>query len=141
MARIRNRTVAELDLGVIGAGVLLLVFSFLHWFGNSFAYLNAWDSGFFAYTGVELGLVAAAIAGAAALTSFQFPRLGASWGVIVFALSALGSVSILLKLLIGYHSVPRGIGLWLALLVSIAESVVAFLAFSSRGERLPGISR
>lgn len=125
----------------MAGGVVLLVASFLHWFGRSYAHVNAWDSGFFAYTGIELGLVAAAIAAVAALTAFQFPRLGASWGVIIFALSALGSVFILLKALVGYHDVPRAFGLWLALIVSIIESVVAFLAFSSRGERLPGLQR
>lgn len=145
MARIGRRTVAELDLAVVAGGVLLLIFSFFHWFGKFSAHVNAWNAGFFAYTGVELGIIAAGIAAAAAFTSFQFPRLAWSWGVIIFALSALGTIVLLLKVLIGDSiggaSLDREVGLWLGLIVSIAQSVVAFLAFSSRGERLPGVQR
>jgi hypothetical protein len=136
MVRIGRRTVAAYDLGVIGAGVLLLLVSFLRWFGNRYAHFNAWGSGFFAYTGVELGLVAAGIAAVAAFTAFQFPRFRVTWGVIIFGLSALGTLFILLKMAFGFYSAPRAIGLWLSLLVSIGETVVAYQAFSTRGETL-----
>ncbi|HSP37747.1 MAG TPA: hypothetical protein VLR26_08340 [Frankiaceae bacterium] len=146
MPVIAGRNVNNNDLGVMAGGAVVLVFSFFHWFSYGLNIIgvpadisvNGWNSGFFAWLGVLLSIAAAVLVAVRVFANVQLPRLQWGWGFIIFAAAALGALLILLKLLIGYHSGSRGLGLYLSLIGALVETGFAYLAFKVSGETLPG---
>lgn len=146
MPVIAGRNVNNNDLGVMAGGAVVLVFSFFHWFSYGLNIIgvpadvsvNGWNSGFLAWLGVLVGIAAAVLVALRVFANVQLPRLQWGWSFIVLAAAGLAAVLILLKLLIGYHSGSRGIGLFLSLLGALVEAGFAYLAFKVSGETLPG---
>jgi hypothetical protein len=148
MAKIGDREVATNDLGLMGAGIAVFIFSFLPWFGVSGydASGNAWNVGFLAWFSVLLGMAAAIFIAVRVFSTVQLPVLGVGYSVIVLGATALATVLVLLKLLIGYKvsagpfhlSLDRKVGLYLGLIAAAVQTYFAFAAFKLSGEKLPG---
>jgi hypothetical protein len=140
MPVIGGRTVNNNDLGVMAGGVVVLVFSFFTWFSLPLGYngWNGWNSGLFSFLGVLLGIAAAVLVALRVFANVQLPRLQVGWSFIVMAAAAAAAVLILLKLLIGYHGLNRGIGLYLSLIGALVEAAFGYFAFKLSGETLPG---
>jgi hypothetical protein len=144
MPVIAGRNVNNNDLGVMVGGLIVLVFSFVTWFGTALNALtrNGWDSGIFSFLAVVLGIAAAVLVVLRVFTSVQLPRLQWGWNFIIFAAAAASAVLILLKLLFGYHLLGfgwhRSAGLYLSFLGALIETAFAYRAFKVSGETLPG---
>jgi len=145
MAVIAGRNVNNNDLGVMGGGIAVFVFSLFPWFGVKGlpgAGGNGWNVGSLAVLGVLLSLAAAVLVGLRVFANITLPRLQVGWNFIVFAAAGVGALFILLKLLFGYDtiigSLDRRAGIYLALLGALVESAFAYLAFKVSGETLPG---
>jgi hypothetical protein len=145
MPVIAGRNVNNNDLGVMAGGAALLIFSFFTWFkvdagailGVTFT-KSGWTSGLFSFLAVLLGVAAAVLLALRIFANVQLPRLQWGWSFIVLAATGVATLLILFKLLFGYHSWERGVGLYLSFLASLVESAFAFLAFKLSGETLPG---
>jgi hypothetical protein len=149
VVRIGNRDVAANDLGVLGAGLLLFVASFLNWFkvGGSYGTTaeNAWGVGFFGYTGVELGLLAAALVALRVIARRPLPTVPLGWELVTTAVAGLGTLLVLLKLAVGMNvlgasgdAFDPAIGLWLGLAASVVLTGLCGLTLAmSRGWQPP----
>lgn len=145
MPVIAGRNVNNNDFGVMAGGAALLIFSFFTWFkvdasdilGVSFT-KSGWTSGLFSFIAVVLGVGAAVLLALRIFANVRLPRLQWGWNFIILAAAGVSALLILLKLLFGYQSWDRGIGLYLSFLSALAEASFAFLAFKVSGETLPG---
>jgi len=142
--------VDRFDWGIIGAGVLTLLFSFFDYYTVSVSFdgysasgsASAWH-GFFGWFGAL-----AALAGSAALLAHLAGRLPGNLPgrLVVLGAFAVGTLCTLLALLInpesGYSgggvSVGHGIGYWGALLFVIVGTALAYRRFTAEGGVLPG---
>ena len=144
MPVIAGRNVNNNDLGVMAGGAVLLVFSFFHWFSTPLVIIdrslsrNGWNSGLFSFLAVVLGVGAAVLIGLRVFANVQLPRLQWGWNFIVLAAAGVSALLILLKLLFGYHSFDRGIGLYISFIAVLVETAFAYFAFKLSGETLPG---
>jgi len=154
MARIGGRDIATFDLGVLGAGLLAFIFSFLPWYGvkigSSSASANAWNMGFGAWFPVLLCMAIAGVVAAQVFAGVRLPALGPVQPAL--ALVGAGGLAVLVILLrwVTYKrpdggdtaffggSIEAGAkaGTYLGLLAAIAITVLAFLRFRS-GETVP----
>jgi len=135
--RIGQWSVPIFVIGVLVGGILLFVASFLDWFIYHSDYgvvaENAWGVGFFAYTGMELGLVAV---GLTVFLAFSPVSSRAARIILTGAATAgaLGTALILLKLAVGMTvlspdvTFDPAVGLWLGLAASVL--IVAFLGLA-----------
>ncbi|WP_175648320.1 hypothetical protein [Protofrankia sp. BMG5.30] len=141
MTRIAGRDIPNNDLGILAAGVVLLIASLFNWFSASgFGVTrgeNAWGVGFLAYGGVELGLLAAALVAVRVFTRVQLPAVGADWSLIIAAVAGLGTILIFFKVALGIDGLDRAVGLWLGFVASIAITVFAVLTAVAGGHALP----
>jgi hypothetical protein len=149
VVRIGGRDVAANDLGVLGAGFLLFVASFLDWFKLEGRYAtaseNAWGVGFFGYTGVELGLLAAVLVALRVFARRPLPTVPLGWDLLITIIAALGTLLVLLKLAVGMNVLGTGeasfdpaIGLWLGFVASVALTGLSGLTLAvSRGWQPP----
>jgi len=122
-------------------GALLFISLFLPFFhvGNNYVSLSfaGHSSGFFAWAGLWLGFLAGGLG--------FFSTLGVPWPaqlpvtktITTLGVSALATLFLVLKLLIGFHGIGRSFGLFFALVVVIVQVVFAVLAFRESGEALP----
>jgi hypothetical protein len=151
MANVGGREVNNNDLGVMAAGVAVLVFSFLPYWGysvktqglggGSFS-ISAWHS--YATLGLLLLLVAAGIVAARVFAGVTLPQAPIGWHVIVAGLSALGALLVILRgFTIGGSdfsafgsSVSSGVrwGGYLLMLAAVAQTVFAVMAMRESGE-------
>lgn len=150
MATSDLRSLPRNDLGVIAAGALALIVSFLPYYGASSdipgighfsANVNAWHGT--ALVGMLLVVAAAAVAAAQAFAAQSLPRITVSWNLVVLALSALGAVLIVIR----SFTLPSGSGLgidygiryggWLLIICAVVQAVFAALRFRATGESLP----
>jgi hypothetical protein len=153
MAQFDAKQVHTNDWGVMGGGLLVLISSFLAWYGydskSSFGHFSAsiggWSAGFFAWFGILLCIAAAVIV---ALRVFSGPSINLPVTPALLALG-LSGLAVLLFLL-RWLTLPSGsgggfgssfkygarIGLFLALIGAIAQAVFAFLAFRASGEKM-----
>lgn len=142
MAKIADREVSTNDLGLMGAAIATFIFSLLPWFGVSIAgfsaHRNGWGVGFLAWFPILLSIAIGVLIALRVFAAVQLPTLPAGWGFIVLAAAGLALVLVLLKLLIGYHSTDRKIGLYLGLIAIAVQTYFAFAAFKLSGESLPG---
>lgn len=140
MVDIAGRRVDTNDAVVMGAGVLMLIDSFLHWFSFYVYSYNAFDAGFLSWFPVLLVWAVAGIA-AAKVFAGQTIRGGAQIGpaLLLLILSGAATVLLVLKLLIGYHGTDRSFGLFLGILIAAAQAAFAFLSFRTSGEAAPDL--
>jgi hypothetical protein len=136
--------VDRLDWGILAAGFLAFIFSFVSYYhyssGPYSIDYSAWD-GFFGWFSTLLALFAAGLLAVHLFVpTVKLPipvRLTVLGG---FALSALSAI---LAGLINSRSVPngidssRGVGYYLALVVILAGAVLSFLRLRATGGKLP----
>ncbi len=140
MTRVAGRDIQNNDLGVLAAGVVLFIASLFDWFSaGRFGGENAWGVGFFAYGGVELGLLAVALVAVRTFTRVQLPAVGADWVLIIAGIAALGTIMIFLKTALGIDHLDRAAGLWLGFIASIAITVFSVLTAVAGGHTLPRV--
>ena len=128
------------------SGVLLLVFSFFHWYGIDVGLAsfnrNGWQgpNGFFSIIAILLGIILAAHVIVEKLGGVELPeRLGSvGWGVMHLAGGAVAFLFVLLKVALGGDyltaSLDRKLGLWLGLIASAGLLAGGYLMAKERGE-------
>ena len=119
---------------VLGGGVVLIISSFLPWYG-AFGYsINAWDSQFWAWGGVLFGVAAAAVV---ALDVFSGVRSAVGrWGMAQLALilAVIGFVLVLVRLVTESRAVD--FGLYIGLAATAAMAYGAFAGWRDSGAGL-----
>jgi hypothetical protein len=125
------------DKVIAASGILLFIFSFFSWFavdvgfGIRAASANGWDVGFL-WGGIPalLGLLLAALVLVPLFAAdFKLPDLPVTWGQAILGAAALAAFLVVLRLLMGFHSWDRQIGIFLAALAAIGLAVGGFLKF------------
>ena len=139
---LKKLTPGEITTAV--SGVLLLVFSFFHWYSVDLGPFgtysrNGWQSpdAFWGVIAIILGVVLAAHVIIEKLTGVELPeRLGSvGWGVVHRAGGTIAFVFILIKWLM--NTDYTAIGLWLSLIAAAGLTVGGYLMAKEAGE-LPG---
>src|SRR5581483_6591055 len=107
MAQTDLRSMPRNDQAFLGLGVLVLIASFLPWYGYSFSVsvlgrgisssgsTTAWHG--LAAFGIILMLIATGIVAVQLMTDTTMPQMQVSWNVVVIALDALGALFIVIK--------------------------------------------
>jgi hypothetical protein len=142
MMKIAGKDVGINDLGILGGGVVVLIASFFKWFGISIGGTtygdNAWGTGVLSWFSVLLGILAAGAVAARVFGGAALPTTDkAGPNAIILGVASLGVILVVLKLLIGYHSTDRKIGIFLGLIGLAVEAYFAFMAFTASGEKRP----
>jgi hypothetical protein len=146
------KTINPLDWGLLAAGVLAFIFSFVSYYTASIDYqgihasghINAWH-GFFGWFAMLCALVGSGIV-ALALFAPQVrlsapPRLIA---LIAYAIAALCVIIAIFVVPIDMTGAPpgaskgHGFGFWISLIVILAGLVLALMRFQQTGGQLPG---
>jgi hypothetical protein len=123
-------------LALVG-GAVLVVATFLPWYGTEIFSINAWDSEFWAIFGCILG-----IAGAIVLLLPAFGQKGVTAGSfkteqLAFLLGAAGFVFIAIRWLTENNFVKYG--LYLGLIAAGVVAYGAFMEMKSKGQNIPGM--
>ena len=142
------KSVNNLDWGILAAGVLAFIFSFVSYYTFSYGGFsvdeNAW-SGFFGWLAMLLALIgSAAVALELFMPHVKLPVPNRLVGLGAYALATL-CVILALFVIPDYNgiSVPssvdtgHGIGYWISLIVIIAGTVLSFMRFQQTGGKLP----
>ena len=143
------KTVNQLDWGILGAGALAFIFSFISYYtfssGGFSVSENAW-SGFFGW----FAMLLAVIGSAAVVLEIFAPQIKLPFPNRLVSLGAYGlaTLCVILALFVipDYNgiSVPssvdtgHGFGYWASLIVIVAGLVLSFLRFQQTGGQLPG---
>jgi hypothetical protein len=136
------------DQGIVGAGIVAFIASFLPFWGVSssgsgFHYsasVNAWHS--WGILGLLFVFVAAGIVAARVLGNKNLPKLPVGVNVLVAGLAGLGTLLLILRGFTYPHaSVPGGSygvkwGGYVLFIVGIVETVFAFMNFKASGEKI-----
>lgn len=143
------RTLPRNDQLFIGLGLLVLIASFLPWYGVSFSLAgfsggdSTWAWHGLAATGLILMLLATGLVVVELFTDTTLPELKVSWNVVVVVLDALGAVFIVIrsfdlpsKAVPGFSAGLRWGG-WILIIAAVAQVVVAVLRFRESGEPMP----
>jgi hypothetical protein len=139
---LKKLTPGEITTAV--SGVLLLVFSFFHWYSVDLGPFgtfsrNGWQSpgAFWGIVAILIGIVLAAHVIVEKLTGVELPeRLGSvGWGVVHLAGGAIALLFLLIKLL--NESDSTAIGFYLGILAAIGLTAGGYLMAKEAGE-LPG---
>lgn len=150
------KRVNPLDWGILAAGVLAFIFSFMSYytvsvsvsgFGSASASGNAWH-GFFGWFAMLCALVGSAIVGAEIFApSVKLPFAARLASLAAYAVATL---CVVLALFVfpgntggisefGVHvNKGHGAGYWLSLIVIIAGLVLTLMRFQQGGGKLPG---
>ena len=120
------------DKLVAGGAVAFLIATFFPWFtfsvGGFSASANGWDYGFW---GVLMLIVLVAAATLVVLPAAGKPVKTPA--IVVLALTAMATLFVLLKLIIGQDGLSRSFGIILAVLSAAAATFGAFLKFQESG--------
>jgi hypothetical protein len=142
------KTVNQLDWGILGAGALAFIFSFVSYYTVSIKGFggegseNAWH-GFFGWFAMLLAVIGSAVI---AMELFQpHVKLPFPNRLIGLAAYALATLCVILALFIipiddgGLSEVDtgHGFGYWISLIVIIAGLVLSFMRFQQTGGQLP----
>ncbi|MDQ3592601.1 MAG: hypothetical protein M3386_06845 [Actinomycetota bacterium] len=155
---IDTHSVKTTDWGVMGCGAALLVFSFVSSYvtvsydadEGAFAGMDtssgisAWNS--YAVLGVLLLLAVAVLAALRVFGNVTLPNLPVGWNLVAAGVAALGTLLLVLRAFTysgggdfpgGSIDVGPGWSGWLVMLLAVAETVFAVLAFRESGETAP----
>jgi hypothetical protein len=143
------KTVHNLDWGILGAGVLTFIFSFLDWYSFSESGFsvseNAWH-GFFGWFAMLLAVVGSAAIGLELFApQVKLPMANRVIAVLAYGL-ALVCMILALFVIPSYMGVdvPNGVdtghdfGYWLSFIVIIAGAVLSLMRLQQTGGKLPG---
>jgi hypothetical protein len=119
-------------------GLVLLISSFLPWYGAFGFSINGWDSQFWAIFGILFGIAAAVIIALKAFEVFDLSLGALKAEQVALLLGALSAIFILLRWLTETSLVK--FGLFLALISAIAVTFGAFTAMKEAGLAMPGIN-
>jgi hypothetical protein len=134
------------DLGVMGGGLLVLLSSFMPWYGASGGYISVsvsgWSAGFTAWCPILLSIALGVLVLLRVMKVYELPQLPV--GLAVLSLGAAGLA--LLLVIIRWASLPSGgalgfnygprFGIFLGIIGIAAQAVFAFLAFKQSGEKI-----
>lgn len=144
MVRVGDREVTTSDAALMGTGALMLVDGFLPWYGIDIftvhVHVKGFSSGFLAWMGILLVVAVGALVAARVFAGQTLPpntSIGPS--ALLLALSALGTLLVLLRLLT--ESSATKYGLFLGLVLAAVQTAFAYLAFRASGEPLPAFGR
>jgi len=143
------KQVSRNDKGVLGAGIVALIFSFIpHYYGGSvhvggFHYsagVSAWHS--YAFFGMLLILIATAVAAIAVSGAMQLPKLPVGVNLLIAALAGLGTLLVIIRGFTadsgsgpGYSYGVQWSG-YIVMLAGVAATVFAVMNFRASGEAL-----
>jgi hypothetical protein len=140
MTKVGGRDVGTNDLGMMATGAVMLIDSFLPWYGVDFGFasvsVKGWSAGFLSWFAILLVIVVAGAVAARVFAGATMPKtgtVGPALGLLV--LSGLASVLLVLRLLT--HNDYTKFGLYLGLLLALGQAAFAFLAFRTSGEHAP----
>lgn len=142
------KTVSTNDWGVIGSAVGVLIFSL---FGSyvtvtyndqdllgDYGGVSAWNS--YATLGVLLLMLAGALVAARVFAGVALPDIGVGWNLVAVVAAGLGALLVIARA----FTYPDGFGLevgpgwsgYILMLLAIAETVFAVMAFRTSGEQV-----
>lgn len=146
------KNVNPLDWGILAAGLLAFIFSFVSYYSYSYrgvdiGHWNAWH-GFFGWFAMLLALIGSAVV---AMELFA-PQVKMPWAnrLIGLAAYAVATLCVILAIFIipgdtggadafGVHiDKGHGVGFWISLIVIIAGLVLSLMRFQQTGGKLPG---
>lgn len=151
MAVIAGRNVANHDLGIMVAGVLMFIDSFLPWYGASFLgatnNVSAWSAGFGAWFPVLLVMVISASVGGNVFAGRSMPRIGSgavSWELVNVAAAAIAVIIILLRW-VTYPDAPAHSGIsagakfgtYVGLIIAAVQTFFCYVRATTGGQRMP----
>lgn len=149
MAGVDFREMNRNDLGVLIAGAVAFIASFLPYWGISYSVkgfggfsttVNAWHG--YAVIGLLLIFAGAIIVAVRVFGGTVLPDLGVGWHVIVAALAALGTLLVILRAFTYPHASFAGgsygvkWGGYILFLAGLAETAFAILGMRESGERI-----
>lgn len=126
------------DKAIAGLGIAVLVFSFFPWYGLDSAFIDVsasgWDMGISAKLGILLAL-AAAVWVVLRAAGVSMPDLPVEAAMVTLGLAGLGALFLVYRILDlpSGPGVGRKIGIFLAVLASLAQTFFAFRAYQARG--------
>jgi len=153
MAQSDFRSLSRNDQAFIGLGVLVLIASFLPWYGttvsgkllgrgfNVSSTTHAWHG--WAALGLILMLLATALVVEQLFPDSKLPALKVSWNVVVLGLDALGALLIIIRsfTLPSADGVGVSTGLrwggWILMIAAVAQVAVALMRFRASGDSMP----
>lgn len=143
------KTVNSLDWVIMGAGVLIFIFSFVSYYTFSYGGLTVSESawhGFFGWFAMLLALIGSA---AVAMEIFA-PQVKLPWPnrLVGLAAYAVATLCVVLALFVipGYLGIDvpsgvdegHGVGYWISLILIIAGTVISLMRVQQTGTKLPG---
>ena len=150
MAEFNMNNLSTEDKAIAGAGIGVLIFSFFPWYGIDSTFIdvsaNGWDMGISAKLGIFLALAAAVwvVLRSAGVSTPELPTGPAMITLLLAGVGALFLVYRAIDLPGGSSNIPgaefdvgRKIGIYLAVLASLAQTFFAFRAFQASGEKMP----
>ena len=143
------RSLPRWDQGLLGAGVLVFIFSFFPYYGASYrgdsTSVTAWHG--WAFVALLFLLAAVIIAAVQIFSTSSMPEMPISYNVVVTALAAIGFVILVIRSFTldsgNFLGVDYGLrwGAWLLMIAALAEVAFAYLRFRESGEALPWQNR
>jgi hypothetical protein len=143
------RQLARNDQGVLAAGVLAFIASFFPYYGASVSAggfhgstsTSAWHS--YATLAILLVMAATVVAAVQVFARDSLPQIGMSWNFIVLALSAVGTLLLIIRSFtldhgdIGGFSYGLKWGAYVLMILCLVQTVFAFLRMRTAGEAMP----
>ena len=137
------------DQGVLAAGVLAFIASFFPYYGASLNFggahgstsTSAWHS--YATLALILVIAATVVAGVQVFSPSTLPQTSVSWNFVVLALSAVGTVLLIIRSFTLDHGSLAGIsyglrwGAYVLMLLCVVQTVFAFLRMRESGDPMP----
>jgi hypothetical protein len=129
------------EITTVASGVLLLIFSFFHWYSVDLGVFgtfsrNGWQSpgAFWSIVAILLGIVLAAHVIVEKLSGVELPeRLGSiGWGVVHLAGGGIAFLFLIIKVI--NHTSDSAIGLWLGLICGAGLAAGGYLMAKEAGE-------
>jgi hypothetical protein len=119
------------DKILFGAGLVFLISTFMPWFTLGPYSANGWDVNFL--TGGLPFFIVAGVLVWVGMRLFSTAKLPPDIPALYLAAGALTALLVVLRLIIGYHSVDRGWGLYLATIAALGFGFGGFLKFQEGG--------